>query len=557
MEKVIAMRSKTIRLNLVRRFAVVALTATALSLHAAAKPNILLILADDLGWSDIGCYGSEIKTPNLDALAADGLKFTRFYNSARCSPTRASILTGLEPHAAGFANLGGKFTPGSVLIPEALAAAGYRTYIVGKWHLGENQSNPVNRGFEEFYGFLGGFNTCWREHPAYALWPKDRTPREYAPGKFYSTDAFRDYALDFIEQGRKPGKPWFLYLAFNAAHFPLHAPEEEIAKYEPYYQRGWDKVREERFARQKQLGVLPANAVLSPRSRIPATKFNVTSGWADKDNPTWDSLPSDRRADLARRMAVYAGMIDRMDQAIGRIVADLRQHDELDNTLIVFLSDNGACAEWNPLGFDGRSGPHSILHAGVDLKKIGTPDSYVSYGSAWANACDTPWRLYKHYCHEGGIRTPFIVHWPAGLQTTPGSMTAQPGHITDLMPTFLELAGASYPKEFKGNAAKPLVGTSLVPVFSGKNLSPRPLCFEHEGNRAVMQGRWKLVALNREPWELYDTAADPVELKNVAAAHADVVERLAAEWKKWAAANNVPPAPPKAGQAGETGLTHD
>ncbi len=503
------------------------------SLHAGARPTSRLIRADDVGWSDLGCYGGEIRTPALDSLARGGLRFTQFYNSARCSPTRAAILTGLHPHQAGFPNLSGVLPAHCVTIPEALRPVGYRCYMVGKWHL-SRESSPIRRGFDEFYGMIGGYNTCWQEDPFYTRLPEGRPKRAYAPGAFYSTDVFGDYALDFLEAGRQSGKSWFLYLAFNAPHFPLHAPEEDIARYEKLYAQGWDRIREQRLARQKELGLVPQAVPLTPRGNIPANQFNVKTGWADKDNPAWDSLPADRRADLARRMAVYAAMVDRMDQAIGRIVARLRETGQFDNTIIFFLSDNGACAEWDPWGFDETSGPKNILHTGEDLKKIGAPGSYVSYGSAWANACNTPFRLYKHYGHEGGINTPLIVHWPAGLKTQAGAITREIGHITDFLPTLLELAGASYPQERDGRKVLPPEGVSLVPVLQGGHLPSRQIFMEHEGNRAVREGRWKLVALKDKPWEVYDLEADPTEMHDFAPGRSELVARLARAWEAWA-----------------------
>ena len=509
------------------------LLAPLASLCAAERPNILLILADDLGWSDLGCYGGEIQTPNLDSLARNGLRFTQFYNSARCSPTRASILTGLHPHQAGFPNLSGVLPAHCVTMPEALKPTGYRSYMVGKWHL-SRQSTPTQRGFDEFYGMLGGYNTCWKEDPFYTRLPEGRPKRSIAVGEFYSTDVFGHYALDFLEDGRKSGQPWFLYLAFNAPHFPLHAREQDIAKYEKLYAQGWDRTRELRLARQKELGLVPGDLKLTPRSGIPANQFNTRTGWADKDNPAWDSLPADRRADLARRMAVYAAMVDRMDQAISRVVARLKETGQFDNTVIFFLSDNGACAEWDPWGFDESSGPKNTLHIGEDLKNVGGPDSYVSYGSAWANACNTPFRLYKHYGHEGGINTPLLVHWPAGLKTRAGAITREPGHITDFMPTVLELAGASYPPEREGRKVLSLEGVSLAPVLKGSRLRSRSIFMEHEGNRAVREGQWKLVALKDKPWELYDMETDPTERNDLAAREADLVVRLAKAWEGWA-----------------------
>lgn len=511
------------------------LLATLAAVHAAeapvpGKPNILLILADDLGYSDLGCYGGEIATPNLDALAMGGLRFQQFYNSARCSPTRASILTGLHPHQAGFPNLSGRLAKNSVTLAEVLKPAGYRTLLVGKWHLNE-KNPPTERGFDEFYGMLGGYNSCWREQPFYTRWPQDRTKREYAKDKFYSTDVFADYALDFI--GPKSVQPWFLYLAFNAPHFPLHAPEADIAKYQAmYFNMGWDGIRAQRLARQKKLGLMPPELALTPRAATPANWANAKTGWADREIPAWDSLPEDRRHDLARRMAVYAAMVDRMDLAIGRVVAHLKTTGQYENTVIFFLSDNGACAEWDPFGFDTSSGPNNVLHTGADLQKTGGPDSYVSYGSGWANACNTPLRLFKHYGHEGGVRTPFIIHWPAGLKAkgyAPG-----PGYITDFMPTICELSGATYPKLVGDTAILPEEGVSLLAAMNGKPLPQRQIFIEHEGNRCIRDGAWKLVALSQKPWELYDLASDPTEMHDVASQQPERVRALASAWEAWA-----------------------
>ena len=520
---------------------------------AAAKPNILLILADDVGWSDVGCYGSEIQTPNIDSLAKAGVKFTQFYNCARCCPSRATLLTGLYPQQAGVGNMTddqgparpgyrGTLQPDCVTLAEVLKPAGYGTYMVGKWHL-RNQSDvkPTDRGFDEFYGMLGGYNSCWDENPYYTRWPKNRTPRTYTsakngrPGTFYSTDAFADYSLDFMAQARSEKKPFFLYLAFNAAHFPLHAPEKDIEKYEQlYFEKGWDVIRAERLAREKNLGLVPPDLALTPRSPVPAKSFAKSSPYAGKENPAWNSLPEDRRRDLARRMAVYAAMVDHMDQAIGRVVNDLKQHGDFDNTLILFLSDNGACWEWDPLGFDGSSGPHNELHTGEALKKMGGPESYLSYGSGWANACNTPWRYYKHFDFEGGTRTPFIVHWPAGMKAK-NEIHTQIGHLIDLMPTLLEVAGASYPAERNGVKIQPMEGRSLVPAFANQPVvRAAPLFFEHDGSRAVRDGRWKLVSLVGDAWELYDMEADPAEMHNLITQLPDQAHTMMAAWNAWA-----------------------
>lgn len=533
------------------------------SADAAERPNILLILADDLGYSDLGCYGGEIRTPVIDALAAGGLRLTQFYNATRCCPSRASLLTGLYPHQAGVGDMTRDEGPGRpgyrghlsercATIPEVLRAAGYRTLMAGKWHLGPNPG-PIRRGFDDFYGMIGGFNSFWQEDPFYTRLPPGRPKRAYPPGGFYSTDAFADYALDFLDEFRRddPGRPWFLYLAFNAPHFPLHAPKEEVDRYVPAYEKGWDAIREARLARMKELGIVGADASLTPRSdwRHP---FHRREGV----NPAWDSLPADRRADLSRRMAIYAAMVEHMDRAIGRIVASLKEHGQFDNTLILFLSDNGGCAEWDPLGFDVETGPKTtnILHKGEeDLAAMGGPGSYISYGSGWANASNTPWRLYKHDTHEGGISTPLVVHWPAGSRRK-GELDGRVGHIVDIMATCVEVSGAEYPAGTDGRAIIPMEGRSLLPALRGEAEGPRTLFWEHEENRAVRDGRWKLVARKDRPWELYDIDADRAELHDLAAREPGRVARLSASWDEWAARCSVLRKPtPKSEGAGRPG----
>lgn len=498
------------------------------------RPNVLLILADDLGWSDLGCYGGEISTPNLDALASSGLRFTQTYNSARCCPSRASLLTGLYPHQAGVPDMTTPLNDRCVTLAEVLGEAGYRTYMAGKWHL-TSQVTPVMRGFHEFYGMLGGFNSYWQENPYFSRLPADRPKRTYAPGSFYSTNAIGDYALDFMNDGQKSGKPWFLYLAFNAPHFPLHAPEDVIQKYEAMYrEKGWDTIRAERLARQKKLGLAPNNLELTPRGITPENWINKQTGWADKEIPAWDSLPADRRGDLARRMAVYAAAAEVMDRNIGRVMNQLKETGQWENTLIFFLSDNGACAEWDPYGFDQLDSPKNKVHTGDELKKLGRPESYISYGSGWANACNTPLRLFKHYAEEGGIRTPLIVHWPKGLKTRDGSLTEQVVCLPDFMPTLVELCGAKYPTERNSVPIPPTEGMSLVPTFLGQKPKSRTIFVEHEGNRMVREGEWKLVALHDMPWQLYNLASDPTEMKELAAREPDRVKKLGKIWEEWA-----------------------
>jgi len=526
-----------------------AVAAVLLPLSAPAadgRPNVLLVLADDLGWSDLGCYGGEIRTPNVDKLAARGLRFTQFYNGTRCCPSRASLLTGLYPHQAGVGDMTadqgrpgyrGRLQPDCVTLAEVLKSAGYRTSMVGKWHLTADPG-PTDRGFDDFYGMIGGFNSCFRENPSYTRLPAGRPRRAYPEGGFYSTDVFGDYALDFLAAGLKPDQPFFLYLAFNAPHFPLHAPKPDIDRYKDTYSKGWDEVRAARHARQKDLGLIDPKWPLPPRSGYETRRDFFRTG----DNPAWTTLAADRRADLARRMAVYAAMVDRMDRTVGRVVDELRRTGRLDNTLVLFLSDNGACAEWDPVGFDGNSGPKNVLHAGDALDRMGGPDTYHSYGSGWANACNTPFRLYKHWAHEGGISTPLVTHWPKGIAAR-GELRHQPGHLIDIMATCVDLSGAAYPATVGGRAITPMEGRSLVPAFAGKPVERKLLAWEHEGNKAVRAGRWKAVAAHSGPWELYDLEADRTELTDLAARHPDRVQELAAAWDAWAGRTRVFPKP--------------
>ena len=521
----------------------------AYSAEPASKPNVVIILADDLGYSDLGCYGGEIDTPNLDALAGNGLRFRQFYNGTRCCPSRASLLTGLYPHQAGVGNMNnptpaagyrGFPQPNTVTIAEVLRAAGYHTSMVGKWHLsaGPKTPRPTDRGFDEFYGMVGGFNSFFQEDPFYTRLPAGRAKRTYPRDGFYSTDVFGDYSLDFLAEARKHNKPFFQYLAFNAPHFPLHAKPDDIRRYADTYSKGWDRVRAERHARQLEIGLFPKGTPLSPLSEYQARAGIDRRGV----NPAWEALDADRRADLARRMAVYAAMVTCLDRNVGRVVDDLRKHSELDNTLILFLSDNGACAEWDPFGFDEGSGPKNVLHKGDMLAEMGGPKTYHSYGSGWANAGNTPFRLYKHYCHEGGIRTPLIAHWPKGIAAK-GEYRNQVGHIIDVMATCVELSGATYPTRFQGYDITPMAGTSLTPAFANKPLKRDLLAWEHEKNRAVRVGDLKLVAKAGAGWELYDLAADPVELTDLAATRPEAVKELAAKWDAWAKRCQVLPYP--------------
>src|SRR5262245_4065663 len=537
--------------------------------HAKA-PNIIVILADDLGYSDLSCYGGEINTPNLDGLAKNGLRFTQFYNSARCCPTRAALLTGLYPHQAGVGMMtadAGEQYPGyrgsipsyTVTLAEVLKAAGYRTAMSGKWHVGDKIS-PVERGFDDFYGFVRGYAVDSFDDRMMIRLPEGRPARNYKTGEYFATDAITDHALDFVAEARRTKQPWFLYVAYQAPHFPVQSRADDAAPYATTYSKGWDKLRAERLARMKKVGSVAKNTPLTPRSKIhlPEVAKRLGSMTADGNNPAWDALDVDRRADLAGRMKAYAGMVTGMDRNVGRLIADLRRSGELENTLILFLSDNGACAEWEPFGFDltkparvtagtgiggATPGMPNILRRGADLSTMGGANDLFSYGSAWANLSNTPWRLYKHYSHEGGISSPLIVHWPAGIKAR-GQWRHQPGHIIDIMATLVDVSAATYPKERAGVATQPMAGVSLRPAFANHPL-PRnaPLFFEHDGSRAVRMGYWKLVSARGGEWELYNIEADRTELNNLASQNPDKVSELAARWEEWARRTHALPRP--------------
>ena len=527
-----------------RDFLALSASVAGLAIPQQGRPNVLLIVADDLGYSDLGCFGGEIDTPNLNALATDGLRFSQFYSTARCCPSRASILTGQYSHRVGIGHMvtdlgqpgyKGRLSENAATIAEVLKPSGYRTFMSGKWHVGTN--DPTRHGFEQYYGTLISAATFW-DPAEYLRLPQGNRPRSYARDGFYGTDALTDHALDFIEEARRsPDRPWFVYLAYNAPHFPLHARREDIATYRNRYAGGWDVLRDERLVKMKRLGLVSGRTRLSPRSTF--TNYGETQTAV---NPAWNSLPEDRRADLAMRMAIYAAMVDRMDQNIGRVIADLRVKGEFENTLILFLSDNGACAEWDPFGFDIRSSANNILHRDAELEQMGSPGSYHSIGSGWANASNTPWRMYKHYSHEGGISTPCIVHWPAGVRKR-NAIDNTPVHLIDLMPTIVEASEATYPQRLGDREILPMAGVSLLPLLRGGRMPDRTLYFEHEGTRAVREGRYKLTALRGESWKLYDMDRDRTEMEDMAAKQPKLVESLAKKWDDWASRNQVTPLP--------------
>ncbi len=506
---------------------VLALTAGAFPRAEGAtppRPNIIVILADDVGFSDVGCYGGEIHTPNLDRLAAHGLRFTQFYNTARCCPTRASLLTGLYPHQAavghmmedqGLDGYHGDLSRNAVTIAEVLRAAGYATYAAGKWHVtpfdrgGDSKHNwPLQRGFSRYYGIIGGAANYFDPD---TLASDNRPLRaaadaEYKPAHYYLTDAITDHAIRFIQghARQKAGQPFFLYVAYTAAHWPLHAPQSEIAKYQGKYDGGYEPIRQARFDRLRQMGIIHSGWDLSPQD----------GDWSRVRNKAWE----------ARCMEVYAAQVDRMDQGVGKIVESLNHCKLLDNTLLLYLQDNGACAE-----AIGRAAKQ-----GLPPPMPGPAGTWISYGQAWANTSNTPFRYYKHFVHEGGIATPLIAHWPAGIRRH-GELEEQPGHLIDIMATCVELSGAKYPREFRGNAIRAMEGRSLVPAFHGQAICRDAIFWEHEGNRAIRSGKWKLVAKGpRGPWELYDMEKDRTEMHDLAAAQPERTQAVARLWEAWA-----------------------
>ena len=559
------------RSSLLLGLALIAAFAARFSLAAATtaqRPNILVILSDDVGFSDIGCYGGEIQTPNLDALARDGLRFTQFYNTARCCPTRASLLTGLHPHQAGVGHMmedrghagyRGRLNRQCVTLAEALKPAGYRNYAVGKWHvtpghgakvLAETNNWPLQRGFDRFYGTIHGAGSYFdpsslvRDNRLITV----ANDPDYKPATFYYTDAIAEHAVRFLRDHARDRKdqPFLLYTAFTAAHWPLHAKESDIAKYKGRYDAGYEPIRAARRTKLRELGLLDDRWAPVPPAE------------------SWDKVAN--KAFESRCMEVYAAQLDSLDQGIGRIVAELKAQGQFDNTLILYLQDNGACAEGNGRGNKptARADQPSLPPMSPDEQQFGSqpkqtrdgypvrqgigvlpggPDTYIAYGRGWANVSSTPFREYKHWTHEGGIATPLIAHWPAGIAASrKGKLEPQPGQLVDIMATCVDLAGATYPGTLGGETIQPMEGASLRPAFRGEPLQrTRPLVWEHEGNRAIRDGRWKLVAKENQPWELYDLDTDRSESRDLAAQHPDRVQRMTADWDAWAARAHVLP----------------
>jgi arylsulfatase A-like enzyme len=525
------------------------------------KPNIILIMADDMGYSDIGCYGGEIRTPNLDGLAAGGVRFTQFYNTARCCPTRASLMTGLYQHQAGVGHMmddkgyesyRGDLNNRCVTIAEVMKLAGYSTYMAGKWHVtryrgpeGPKHSWPRQRGFDRFFGTIHGAGSFYDP----CSLTRDNT--QIPPGDdFYYTNSISDNAVKYIRE-HNADNPFFMYVAYTATHWPMHALPEDIARYKGRYDDGWDALRAERHKRMIEMGIVDEKWRLTPRDK-------AVPPWTEAKDKAW----------FARRMEVYAAMLDCMDQGIGRIISELKRSGRFENTLIFFLADNGGCAE--EYGSRGKAKPdpsEPVVLKPMDKDELqpdmqpkvtrdgrpvrtgrgvmpGPADTYIAYGRPWANASNTPFRLYKHWVHEGGISTPLIAHWPTRIKTR-NELRRQPGHLIDIMATCVDVAGAKYPSEYKGNRITPAEGRSLVPAFDNKPIQREAIYWEHEGNRAVRKGKWKLVSKHPDKWELYDIEADRTELTNLAEKHPEKVEQLKALYESWATRCGVQPWPVK------------
>ncbi len=553
----------TLALCMVVAFAAQHMDAQPVNAKPNDRPNIIIMMADDMGFSDIGCYGSEIKTLTLDGLAENGVRFTHFYNTARCCPTRACLLTGLYPHQAGVGHMmndrgldgyRGDLNNRCQTIAEVLGAAGYATYMSGKWHVTKkvkaaskiDQHNwPRQRGFDRFFGTIHGAGSFYDPNSL----TRDNDLIVPESEDFFYTDAISENAATFVEEHDR-AKPFFMYVAYTCPHWPMHARPHNIAKYKGVYDKGWDAIRAARHKRMIEMGIVDKKWPMSPRdARSPK--------WKDAQSKDWE----------IRCMEAYAAMIDCMDQGITRIIESLKKTGQFENTLILFLADNGGCAEGmghgaklsfrdkepdqlKPMAKDElqfemiprRTRDGKPLRQGRGVMP-GPADTYIGYGLSWANASNTPFREYKHWVHEGGISSPLIAHWPKGIDPARhGKLEHQPGHLIDLMATCVDLSQAEYPKEAGGEAIKPMEGVSLAPGFNGKSLDRKnPIFWEHEGNRAVRDGKWKLVAKANRQWELYDIENDRTELNDLAEKMPELAKQLAAKWDAYAERANVLP----------------
>jgi len=496
---------------------------------AGQRLNVLLILCDDLGYSDLGCYGGEIQTPNLDRLAADGMRFTQFYNCAVCVTTRSALLTGLYPRQARRPRL----LANAITLGEAMRQAGYATSLTGKWHLGsEAPLRPIDRGFDEYYGVLDGCCNFFNPAKQDPLFYNGGRFRPFAhngrritefPEGYYTTDAFSDHAVKTIQRFAQGDKPFFVHLCYTAPHFPLHAFDEDIERYRGKYSDGFHAMRERRHQRQAEMCLFASTPKLS------AAENKKGDYRYDYDVPNWQTLPTAERKREEARMETYAAMVDRMDRGIGRVLAALKESAVADSTVVVFLSDNGGCATWPNHG-QGQEKGFIKYNKGI---AVGDSRGYEFVGKGWGWAQNSPFRQFKGWCYEGGIATPMIVRWPGTV--APGSITHQVGHVFDFMPTLLELAESKYPSEFKGNELLPLEGKSLLPIFRGRKRDGHAsLSWELFGNRAIRQGDWKLVwGASEKTWELYDLKADRSETDNLATQFPERVTAMARDWEAW------------------------
>ena len=513
-------------------------SACALAAPAVAKPNIIVILADDMGFSDIGCFGSEIATPNLDRLARQGVRSTHFRNTARCCPTRAALLTGVYSHQAGIGHMvndygepgyRGELGRNVVTIAEALKASNYNTALVGKWHVTTGDPDkrdnwPGKRGFDYVYSNIVGAVNYFAPHGLV----RNNEPIQ-ATGDYYHTEALSDEAVGYIGRQKDAAHPFFLYLAYTAPHWPLQARDADIKKYQGRYAGGWDKLRAERYQRMVTMGVVDPKWGIAER---------------DAEVPAWDTAPD--KEWQQRRMEVYAAQVETLDRGVGRVLEALKSSGAEENTLILFMSDNGGCAEI--LKNTPNAGYPTKTLSGDNVTwgnrpglMPGPATTFQSYGAEWAHVSNTPFRMYKHWVHEGGIASPLIARWPSQIKDH-GAWTHQSGHVIDVMATCLDAAGVEYPKTFGGNAIVPLQGRSLLPSLRRpKQTTPRTLFWEHEGNRAVIDGDLKLVSKYKGPWELYNLTQDRIETKDHAASNAARVQKMEAMYQAWAARSQVVP----------------
>lgn len=517
------------------------------------RPNVIVMLVDDLGWGDLGCYGSEIPTPNIDALSSNGVRFRQFYNSARCSPTRCSLLTGLYPQQAAVnpANpLPDLRNDNNVTFAELLGSEGYRTYMAGKWHLGNGAYLPENRGFQHVWRMANGQanNTNQWDQGAYTMISAEIPLRDYAGNgeQFYQTDAIGDYALDYIDHnvGKNDDAPFAMFLAFGAPHFPIQAPAEEADAFAATYAQGWDVIRQNRYDNQLATGVIDSRYPYLPLGGVgPHQQEPIVA------IPAWNTLASDRQADLVRRMSLYAAMIKKIDDNVGKVVAHLEETHQLDNTIILFMSDNGGNHERGVFGsYLGASDAGPLT--GANLTNMGQPgaNDQIHYGGGWAHVSNTPLKLFKHFTHEGGIRAPLIVHWPDGFSAR-DTWVETPAHLVDVMGTIVDASGATYPTEFAGHPVLPLEGTSLRPLLNGQSIADRPIFVEHESNRMIRKGKWKLVTESFTAFDneftthqklLFDMDLDPGESTDVAADNPAKVVELVDEWNAWSTRVGLP-----------------